>query len=222
MTGRRSELLVTGEIYHIYNRSIAVENIFLFKRNCKRAIDLIEFYRFSQNMRFSFYKRMKDDIKNDYSNMYKKSEKLVYIYAYCLMPNHYHLLVKQNKENGIKQFISNFQNSYGKYFNLLNNRTGGVFQSPFKSKRITSDEIFMHVGRYIHLNPISSFIIDPKDIASFLWSSYPNYISGESDDMLEKDKIIKIIGSKEKYRKFIENQSDYQRRLDIIKHVVFD
>jgi putative transposase len=222
MSGKRFEILSNGEIYHVYNRSIAKENIFIKKRYCLHALELIEFYRFTQKMRFSFFKRLDYELKDSYIREYKISESLVSIYAYCLMPNHFHLLLKQNIDNGIKTFISNFQNSYGKYFNTISDRSGSVFQRPFKAKRITTEEEFMHVGRYIHLNPVSSYLVEMENIASYQWSSFPDYIKGNKNDLLKMQDFIKLAGSGKKYIKFVENNADYQRRLNRIKHLVFD
>ena len=222
MANKRKEILATGEIYHIFNRSVANEQIFTNKRNAQHAVELIDFYRFPQSLRFSYYKRLESTIKYQYELDYKNQNKLIVIYAFCLMPNHFHFLMKQNNDNGIRIFISNFQNSYSKYFNLFKGRTGSLFQSPFKAKRISSDEEFMHLGRYIHLNPVSSFLCELNDMIKYQWSSYPIYITNSKSDLVYKNKILNMAGSVKKYSKFVENQADYQRRLNSIKHLLFE
>ena len=222
MTNKRKEILATNEFYHVFNKSIANENIFTDKRNIKHAIELIDFYRFPQKLRFSYFKRLEDNIKQQYILNYKEQNKLVKIYAFCFMPNHFHFLLKQNKYNGIKTFLSNFQNSYSKYFNLFKGRTGSLFQSPFKANRINTDEEFMHVGRYIHLNPVSSYLVELNELVNYKNSSYPIYIYNYNSDLINKNKILKIAGSVKKYKKFVENHADYQRKLNTIKHLLFD
>jgi putative transposase len=219
MSNKRKEILATGEIYHVFNRSVAKENIFIDKRNAQHAIDLIDFYRFPQSLRFSYYKRLESGLKHQYELEYKNQNRLIVIYAYCLMPDHFHLLLKQNTDNGIKTFISNFQNSYSKYFNLYKGRTGSLFQSPFKAKRVSSDEEFIHLSRYIHLNPVSSFLYELNDLVDYKNSSYPIYIYNYNSDLMYKRKILKIAGSVKKYSKFVENHADYQRKLNTIKHL---
>lgn len=97
------------------------------------------------------------------------------------MPNHFHFLIKELEENGTRKFISNIQNSYAKYFNTKNERSGSLFQEMFKAVRIESDEQFVHVARYIHLNPYSAFILDNiNSIKVFPWSSFGDYLGTNS------------------------------------------
>ena len=225
MSGKRLEILANGEIYHVFNKAIANEQIFIKSRLLKHAVDLIEYYRFPQRLRFSFFRRLPEKQKLEYSSSYhNNNSKLVDIYAFCLMPNHFHLLVKQASHNGIKTFLSNFQNSFGKYFNTITTRSGSVFQKPFKARRVSSDEEFLHLGRYIHLNPVTSFLTDFKNLGSYPWSSYPTYIkdSTSKNELVDPSPTLSLTGSRKKYIKFVENQVDYQRKLQLIKHLTIE
>lgn len=158
MSGRRNIVFAEGEYYHVFNRSTASEQVFTRKKDIKRALDLISFYRYKQSLRFSFYDRLKDEEKKMYLQKLSGVTPIVEIYAYSLMPNHYHLLLKQESEMGIQKFLSNFQNSFAKYFNIKNKRFGTLFQRPFKAKHIETEEELLHLSRYIHLNPVTSYI----------------------------------------------------------------
>jgi len=222
MSGRRFELLSTGQIYHVFNRSIANEEILNKNRLLHRAIDLIDYYSYPQRLRYSFFKRLPIKLKNNYIKEFKKRQPLISIYAFALMPNHYHLMIRQLSDDGIKLFISNFQNGFAKYLNLLNHRNGSVFQKPFKAKRITDDLQFLHLGRYIHLNPVTSYFIEMKDLQSYPWTSYPNLLNKINNSFVDSQITLNMIGTTFKYKKFIENQYDYQRKLNLIKHLTFD
>lgn len=227
MSGKRLQLLVTGEIYHVFNRSILYEEIFRSPKLLERSLNLLEYYRFPQTLRYSHLKRLPSELKEDYIKKMENSEPLVEIYASAFMTNHYHLLIKQLIEEGIRKFIANLQNSFAKYYNLLNNRHGPVFQGPFRAKRISTDNELLHVSRYVHLNPVTSFLIDIKQLKDYPWTSYPQYLSSESgrksgNVKINTDLILSLVGSRYKYEKFVVDQSDYQRKLHLVKHLVLE
>lgn len=147
----RKVILATDEIYHVLNRGVAKQPIFLENRDYVRALELLNYYRFDKpGMRFSFFSRLTQNLKNSFwDNLQKKSQNLVEIISYCLMPNHFHLLLKQLEENGISTFMRNFQNSYAKFFNIKHQRVGPLFQSIFRAIRIEDNEQLLHVNRYI-------------------------------------------------------------------------
>lgn len=221
MSGKRFQKLVNEEYYHIFNRSIQKEEIFKNNNLLTRTINLIQFYRFPQKLRYSFFIRLKAELQDAYLFQLKNTEPLVDIYSYSLMPNHYHLLLKQLQDKGIEKFISNFQNSFAKYFNLLKSNTGPVFQCPFKSKLISNESEFLHVSRYIHLNPVTSYLITIEELDSYPWTSFPSY-TNKSHNFINTKPIIEICGSSFKYSKFVKNRADYQKRLNKIRHLMLD
>jgi len=115
------------------------------------------------------------------------SDRLVSIAAYCLMPNHFHLLIKEIRDDGISTFMQKLGTAYTMYFNARNKRVGGLFVKPFRSRHISTDEYLQHCARYIHCNPIE--LRDPKwkqgevknmnqlqnFIESYRYSSLPDY-----------------------------------------------
>ena len=138
------------------------------------------------------------------------------------MPNHFHFLLQQLVDGGISKLLSNFQNSYTRYFNTRHRRDGALFLDQFKAVRIETDEQLIHVNRYIHLNPYTSYVVKTlKDLEEYEWSSLSEY-NKESKDFVKLDPILKFFRNVEKYRKFVFDQADYQRTLKSIEHLTFE
>lgn len=210
----RTTPFVTNQIYHIFNRGVAKLPIFTNKRDYARFLETIYYYRFQgPKPKFSQLSRFKD-------SKFEKNKKIVEIFCYCLMPNHYHFLIKQLQDNGISEFISKISNSYTKYFNTKHNRVGPLLQGQFKAVRIEYEEQLIHVSRYIHLNPIASYLV--KDLKTYPWSSYLNYIDSEQNKNCSKDFILSMFKNPQKYEQFVLNQIEYAQSLERIKHLVID
>ena len=219
---RRNLVLANNEIYHIFNRSIARENIFSNKIYLKKVLEIIHFYRFPQQLRLSKFKALNEIQKKDYLLALKDKSPLVEIYSFALMPNHYHLLLKQLQDNGIVRFIANFQNSFAKIFNLKNERNGAVFQNSFKAKRVETDEQFIHISRYIHLNPVTAYLISFNQLANYPWTSFPIYVNEDKNSFVAVNFLLHLFGSKDKYADFVADQVSYQRELALIKDLILE
>lgn len=207
--------LVNNQYYHIFNRGSDKRDIFLQTRDYKRFQQTFYYYQFTgPKLRFS--KFAKSDLK-----IFKpdQANKLVEIICYCLMPNHFHFLIKQLKNNGIPTFISNLCNSYTKYFNTKYPRVGPLLQGKYQSVLIETDEQLIHTSRYIHLNPVVSKIT--TDLNSYLWSSYPEYVT-EQEKLCAIKEILSFFPSPKKYQEFVAAQIDYGTTLEIIKHRAID
>lgn len=217
--------LVNGEVYHVFNRSVANQPIFLQTRNYQRALEVIEFYIYSRPpLSFSHYRRLAVEQRSKFlERMQKFVPKHIEILAYCLMPNHFHFLIRQGQENGVANFLRNFQNSYAKYFNTKTERSGALFQSMFKAVRIESDEQLIHVARYIHLNPSTSYIIKGvQELESYPWNSFAEYLSKQPSKIIDKGKVLGFFKSLNEFKKFTLDQRDYQRRLESVKHLFLE
>ncbi|KKR29634.1 hypothetical protein A2715_06115 [Candidatus Woesebacteria bacterium RIFCSPHIGHO2_01_FULL_39_32] len=220
----RNQVLATNEVYHVVNRGVASLPIFRSLKDYKRFLDLVNFYRFTDvKLSFSAFLDLNLGLRSGYLvKLNRESKQTLQIYAYSLMPNHFHFLVKQLEDGGIKSTFARIQNAYAKYFNLKNKRSGPLFQSRFKAKWIEKDEILLHVSRYIHLNPCTSYIVEPLELSNYIWSSYPEYLGLRKPIFANLDLILKIAGGIDNYKKFVLNQVDYQRELGKIKHLVLD
>ena len=155
-------------------------------------------------------------------NTMHASGKIVEVVAYCLMPNHFHLLIKQRKEKGITTYVSNFINAYTKYFNTKHDRIGPLFQGVFKAVYVESEEQLTHLTRYIHLNPVTSSLIKPEDLATYPWSSYAPYIQCRANELIDVSTIKTIFELVPDYRRFVSDQISYAKELHAIKHLTLE
>ena len=221
----RNVLLAQDQVYHIFNRGVAAIPIFHSFKYYSRFLALVDFYRFS-NTQASFSKVMKlpYDEKRDILNRLRKENKThVEILAFCLMPNHFHFLLKQITEKGVSIFLSNLQNGYAKYLNIKNERVGPLFQSMFKAVRITTDEQLTHVSRYIHLNPSTGYLVEPKNLLEYEWSSLGSYLKeGKTYPFVTPDIVLSLFKNAISYKQFVLDQADYQRELDRVKHLTLE
>ncbi len=224
MPGRKTPL-VTEHTYHIFNRGVASQPIFLNHSYYQRAIETFLYYQ-NQNLtsRYSYFIRQSQDRRAEMLDLLRQqSDFLAEIIAYCLMPNHFHLILKQAQDNGISNFMSKFANSYTRYFNTKNNRIGPIFQGKFKAVLLETDNKLLHLSRYIHLNPFSAGIISNiNDLAQYQFSSYPEYINKTTKQVCQKDVVLSYFKSRHSYKKFIADHSDHQRNLQIIKNQIID
>ncbi|MBI2596013.1 transposase [Candidatus Daviesbacteria bacterium] len=223
MASNRKIVFTNGVIYHVFNRGVERRTIFTNRREFIRAQQLIKFYRHKETpIRYSQVMQQPEDIREVILDNLYKSEKLIDILSYCLMPNHFHFLLKQKTDNGIPTFVSNFTNAYAKYFNTKNQRVGPLVQGAFKAVMIESEEQLMHVSRYIHLNPVASNIIKIGQLNDYEWSSYPEYIDLSNENISEKKLILELFKSVKDYQEFVMNQVEYAKKLDMIKHLTLE
>lgn len=217
----RKEPLATNYYYHIYTRSISKYIVFNNKEEYNRLYQLLYNYRFTDfKYKFSRFLELSDENQKEIqSNLEIRNDVLVEIVAFCIMPTHIHLVLKQTKENGITKFMSQVLNSYARYFNTKHQRIGPLWSGRFKSVLVDRDEQLLHLSRYIHLNPTSARLADePEDWPD---SSYKEYISEKHGNQLCKfESIIDI--NNEEYKKFTKDHKDYQRTLSIIKYLTID
>lgn len=219
----RSEPLITNEIYHVYNRGIHRQPTFTNVREYSRAIECLKYYRIpNPPVRLSKFLRLETERKTSIIEVMKGMEPLVTIFAYCLMPNHFHLLLRQEKDSGISKYLSNFQNSYTRYSNVRHNLDGSLFLNQFKAVRIITDEQLIHVSRYIHLNPYTSYVVNSIDkLVSYKWSSLNTYLNIRND-FVETNTILDLFRNQREYKQFVLDQADYQRQLKKIAYLTLE
>lgn len=186
--------------YHIYNRGVEKRNIFMDSWDYSRFMETLDFYhRSPQPQKLSDFRRGLIRLKE-----VKNQKKLVKILAYCLMPNHFHLLVQQLVDGGITAFVSNLANSYTRYFNTRHERVGALFQGAFKAKLIEADEYLLQMSKYIHRNPYSLWQWKDK---MYPYSSYRYYLSLEKHPFCDPSSILSYFSGtnpKLNYKSFVE------------------
>ncbi|MBU2592347.1 MAG: transposase [Patescibacteria group bacterium] len=216
----RKEVFSIGQYYHLYNRGIAKQPIFFSRKDYQRAIELIIYYSYrNPSLRFSHYKRLPKEEKEKYlQNLKKSSKNQTNILAFCFMPNHYHFVIQEIVEKGLSIFLSKFQNSYAKYINTKYERTGSLFQSMFKAVRIESEEQLIHVCRYVHLNPITSYLLkNDRDLETYKWASFMDCL-GKRSGIIDTQHLLRFYPSVEELKSFTYNQADYQRSLEELRY----
>jgi len=219
----RKITLATNEIYHVYNRGVEKRPIFLIRKDYLRFMALLKYYRFANcPVKFSHLKELSvDERGNILRRLEIESKKLVDILVFCLMPNHIHFLLKQLTDNGISKFMSKTTSGFSHYFNIRHERVGHLFQGNFGAVRIENDEQFVHVSRYIHLNPVSSYLIKMEDIDNYEYSSFPEYI-GMRSGFCDTKEVLSYFKNTDEYKKFVYDYADYAKELENIKHLALE
>lgn len=223
MPTNRKIVFANGEYYHVFNRGVEKRTTFINKYDFLRAAKTINYYRFKNiPLRYSKYIKLDKNKREELMKGLNFNEVHVEIIAYCLMKNHFHFLLKQKMNNGIVKFMAKFTNSYTKYFNTKSNRIGPLFQGVFKAVHVEDDEQLLHLSRYIHLNPIAGFVIEPEQLAEYEWSSYPEFLGKKTIGMIKSDAVLNFFKNNKEYEKFVLDQADYARELKRIEHLIID
>lgn len=216
--------LVSGEFYHVFNHGIDYRDVCHNNREYQRLLLTLWFYQpqFVQ-MKLSKYLTLATSARVQLIEEINHKPKCIEIQAYSLMPNHYHLIIKQIADKGISTFVGNFQNSYTKYYNKKHDRHGSLFLVPFRARHISSEAQYLHVCRYVHLNRYSSgFVSSIEALRDNPLSSLPYYLNTltQKRKIVSQDMLQQLFNNPDKHWEFVRDQSDYQRQLDHIKHLI--
>ena len=207
-----------GEYYHLYNRGVEKRNIFLEKRDSSRFQRLIYLANGTSPIRFS-------ETEGQALNNIDRGDPLVAIGAYVLMPNHFHLLVKEVIENGLSKFMEKLATGYSMYFNKKHERVGPLFQGRFKGEHVDNDKYLKYLYSYIHLNPVK--LIEPnwkkegikdekralKHINQYYYSSYGDYcgIKREEGVILSKDEFPPYFSKTHDFKLYINDWLTFKK-----------
>lgn len=191
-----------NHIYHIFNRGVEKRNIFLKEGDYLHFIhDLFELNNQSKSPNITHYFKNLRISSPKFSK--KPRELLVEILAFTLMPNHFHLLLKQKVENGIPRFLQKLGTGHAMFFNKKYDRVGSLFQGKFKAILVDKDEYLIHLLNYIHFNPLKLNLRDKtfKVLSSYRWSSFLDYI-GEKNfpSVTSREFLFSFFNSEEKYK----------------------
>lgn len=212
MTLRKTPF-VNGEYYHIFNRGVAKMQIFNNFYDYNRFLKTFIYYSTEgPKPRFSIF--------TPETTTLDKNKKIIDLICYCLMPNHFHFLVKQNREKGITEFASKLSNSYTKYYNLKNKRVGPLLQGDFKAVHVETNEQLLHLTRYIHLNPLISYVT--KDLEDHRFSSYREFVGLDSTMICTNKLVLEQFNSSQDYKRFVSDYKSYAQKLEMIRHQLID
>lgn len=236
----RKEQFVNGEIYHIVVKGI--DGNLLFKDIDDHYRGVFSIYEFNNAKRVEIRERRRERVRT--KEQLKKisqefeeikvqirrgptsadsRDKLVEVLAFCIMPNHLHLLLWQLKDDGITQFMQKLGTGYGGYFNRKYARQGHVFLKQFTAIHIKTDDQLKNVFVYIHINPTS--LVEPKwkemgiknptevikYLKSYKWSSYSDYIGKKNfPSVTNREFLLKVMGGEKGCRNFVKNWIKYK------------
>lgn len=193
--------------------------VFLSVYDYEQVLLSLSYYRFCDPpVKLSRFKELTVEQRDLIMVNIQSTPKLVDIISFVLMPNHFHMLLRQVTDDGISNFISRFSNSYTRYFNTKHRRVGSVFQGVFKAVHVETDEQLVHLSRYIHLNPVRSIVIPEKELFSYRWSSLPSYFDN-SLSFVNSEPVLSHFASLESYKTFVSDQVSLSKELEKIKHL---
>jgi len=203
-------------IYHVLSRGVDKRKIFMDDEDYLRFIhDLFEFNDKEPTLNIGYlFKNQKNQYIDLRSQYIEKRKFLVNILAFCLMPNHYHLLIRPAVENGITLFMRKLNIGYAKYFNNKYERKGALFEGRYKSILITDQSHFIHLPYYIHSNPldlkfpgwrnkeIKNYKEAMKFLESYRWSSFQDYIGKKNfPSVTQREFLLEFFEGSPNYKK---------------------
>lgn len=184
--------------YHVYARGNSRQEIFLEDDDYLYFLNLFRRYLSDE------------EVKNSAGIPYEKLDDRLEALCYCLMPNHFHLLLYQQEEGTMQRLMRGVMTGYSRYFNTKYKRSGSLFESRYKASLISDQKYLEHITRYIHLNP--------KNWKNYQYSSIGRYLSGQGTDWLKPERILSLFDSPRQYGAFVSDYEEAQRELEIIKH----
>ena len=207
---QRGFTFALNEFYHLYSRGTDKRVIFKNAKDYNRFVHLLYLCNGTTPI---VYKTLS---RNDILSV-ERGEHLIDIGAYCLMPNHFHILAHERTKNGISMFMRKLLTGYSMYFNKRYERTGSLFESAFKARHADTDRYLKYLFAYIHLNPAK--ILDPnwrtninvgrKNIYTYVstyeYSSFPDYLS--------KKRQERVILTKNAFPDYFVKEGDAERNL---------
>ena len=203
---------VENGYYHIYNRGVEKRTIFLDEQDYKTFLSYLKFYLTNPNS--IDLRGLSSQVRpTSPSKILRNYSESITLIAYCLMPNHFHLFIKQNDDFSMSNFMSSLSTKYVRYFNTRYKRVGHLFQDRYKAVRIEAENQWIHLSKYIHRNPLglsSYYKESPHKLSEYRYSSYPNYLGHFHQKWVRPEEIIVNFGGKQNssYQRFVEEPED--------------
>jgi putative transposase len=208
--------------YHVFNKAVIDKNVFVGKRIPLRAKQSLKFYQYiNPPLKLSHYLSISKEKRKEYFNELESLDKLVDVLTYCLMPDHFHLILTQSVDDGISTFMSLFQNSLTRYANTKLGRKGNLFTVQFKAKPVEENQL-KELHRYIHLEPYIKGVVKSIDeLKEYEYSSVKEYVSGYQD-IASVAPVATKFESQEDYLNYMFSDEGVNEKLKEIKDVSFD
>lgn len=194
---------VSDSYYHIYARGGNKQKIFVDAADYKYFLSLFERY-------LSLEPKLSKT-----GEPYPHFNGRVVLYCYCLMSNHFHLLVYQKDAVAIEKLMRSIMTSYSRYFNSKYKRSGPLFESRYKASRISTGTYLEHITRYIHLNP--------RRWQTYRYSSLTHYMDpSKASEWINTRRILALFADKNEYYAFLTSYESTRDDLEEIKHELAD
>jgi len=200
--------LAEGEYYHILGRGNNKQKIFFNKEDYIKMLFNILYFQssetFTNTKRNLSYFKTGGDFKIDKKALEEIfKNRGVEVVNFCLMPNHYHLTLLNKNDDGISKYMQRILNSYAKYFNTKYERSGHLFQGPYKAVHIEDDRQLTYLSTYIHKNPKE---LKGVDYRKYPWSSYQDYVrENRWGKLLKTDIVLEGFDEKNTYESFVKD-----------------
>lgn len=191
--------------YHVYNRGVEKREIFIDKQDYVVFLGVLTKY-LTPTPPMNNPTQIKPLVPNTLHDE-------IDLLAYCLMPNHFHMIVQQKKIDSMMKLIQRVSTSYSIYFNKKYQRVGSLFQGVYKAVTIDNENYLLHLSRYIHLNPLELLKVSPSEgetLESYRWSSYPEYIGKRKTEWIKTDLISSYFSSAKSSNLSLKNLNAYQ------------
>ncbi len=205
----RNIKIAPGEYYHIFNRGVNKQTIFNSNADRARFLFLILYFQSPVTL-LNISRPIKDFVKHSVFNTDKEKiikERFVELVSFCLMPNHFHIILKEVEESGIARYMQRVLNSYTKYYNTKYNKSGHLFQGPYKAVHVENNNQLLYLSTYIHRNPRELKEWINKE-SNYPWSSYQDFIKNNRfEELLVFDIIIEQFKNKEEYAEFVQTST---------------
>ncbi len=205
----RRTIFAPGEYYHLFNRGNNKQIIFDNDRDYCRLLFLIFILQFPDKIE-NINRLVTDDVLSLASNILELRKKIdstpmVNVIAFCLMPNHFHLLIQELCKGGVTKYMHRLSTAYTKYINKKYTKVGHLFQGPFGSTHIQSNEQLLYTSAYIHLNTREIYQWKNKEHL-YPWSSYQDYIiKNRFGSLLSSSIVLDQFENNTKYQTFVES-----------------
>lgn len=174
-------------IYHVYNRGVEKRVIFLDEQDYAVFLHLLKYYLSPIDIRHIHPLLEFQNFSIIRPRPLANLEKEIDLIAYCLMPNHFHLMLKQHSADGVTKLLGKISTTYAMYFNKRYKRVGYLFQGPYRAVYVESESHLLHLSRYIHLNPFELTGVPP---VSYPYSSYKYYIGLAKAGWIKPDLVL--------------------------------
>lgn len=214
---------VEDGVYHVYNRGVEKRKIFLDDQDYRVFLHLLKYYLSPFDKKADHPIITTGNLQLIRPRPLKNLENEVDLMAYCLMPNHFHLLIQQKTIDGMTNLLRRISTTYALYFNRRYKRVGYLFQGRYKAAQIENDAGLLHLSRYIHINPKE---LTRSDLVSYPYSSYPYFLGLKHTPWVKPTMILSLMSNHSlalgysAYSDFVENFIDSPEK--IIKDVVID